>query len=195
MLLDFQITYAQKAWAEERASWKAIILLNLVRSVNIIIDALGIAPRNTTEPRDSIDEPLQPADTNSTVVNPTERHHKTTLRLAPLRQVEKELKTFLGAGSEEVQITQRYVGMDAEQHFRMEFKNSVTEFCVRSTSGWKSVIDQIRNPQPGRESTAYKVGCQVVSGCKEDIRWLWEDTITKQILHQRHIRLEDSPGL
>ncbi|KAI0314443.1 G-alpha-domain-containing protein [Amylostereum chailletii] len=38
---NFQISYAQKAWSEERASWRSVILLNLVRSVNIILDVLS----------------------------------------------------------------------------------------------------------------------------------------------------------
>ncbi|TDL18823.1 G-alpha-domain-containing protein [Rickenella mellea] len=39
-LKNFQLQCAPKKWAEERASWRAVIQLNLARSVNIILDAL-----------------------------------------------------------------------------------------------------------------------------------------------------------
>ncbi|KDR75300.1 hypothetical protein GALMADRAFT_69553 [Galerina marginata CBS 339.88] len=169
---NFQIAYAQKSWCEERESWRAVILLNLVRSVNIITDVLNDA--GNREIRNSVDNQAQAAEG----VIPTERHRSVVLRLVPLRQIEKDLKTFLGAGSSEVDFTPRFI----------------QEFCVRSSSGWKSILDQIRNPEPGKESQLHRVACHVVSGCKEDIRWLWNDTVTKKILHARQLRLEDSPG-
>ncbi|KAH9044210.1 G-alpha-domain-containing protein [Lactarius hengduanensis] len=40
----FQMSYTPKAWEEERMSWRTVIHLNLVRSVNTILDALEHAP-------------------------------------------------------------------------------------------------------------------------------------------------------
>lgn len=48
-VLDFQMTFAPKAWQDERASWRAVIQLNLVRAVNTILDAL-IAEMAATRP-------------------------------------------------------------------------------------------------------------------------------------------------
>ncbi|KAF4598482.1 Guanine nucleotide-binding protein subunit alpha-12 [Pleurotus pulmonarius] len=41
---NFQMTYARQAWAEERNSWRPIIYLNIVRSVNYITTILGPEP-------------------------------------------------------------------------------------------------------------------------------------------------------
>ena len=37
---DFQITYAPKAWSAEKLAWRAVILLNLLRAVNAVCDAI-----------------------------------------------------------------------------------------------------------------------------------------------------------
>ncbi|TFY59969.1 hypothetical protein EVJ58_g5438 [Rhodofomes roseus] len=36
---DFQLTFAPQAWAAERASWRAVVQLNLVHSINFVLDA------------------------------------------------------------------------------------------------------------------------------------------------------------
>lgn len=62
---DFLMTYAPNAWAAERASWRAVVYYNLVRSVNGILDflaadlAAGVARRTTGSP-----EPLRRAMSN-----------------------------------------------------------------------------------------------------------------------------------
>ena len=38
---DFQLTYARKAWMAEKEAWRAVIHLNLVRSVNAIAAAVA----------------------------------------------------------------------------------------------------------------------------------------------------------
>ncbi|KAF4620276.1 hypothetical protein D9613_000337 [Agrocybe pediades] len=181
---NFQITYARKSWAEERASWKTIILLNLVRSINTIVDTIN-AP---TEEDEGV------RHTEMDVPWPTERHKATVLRLMPLQQVEKDLKRYLGAGSEEVVQGHGHDISTITSHASVEKKAEASEFAIRSSRGWRSILDQIRNPQLGKASSAYDIGFQVVLGCKQDIRWLWNDPITRQLLQYRHIPLEESPG-
>lgn len=38
---DFQIHYAPQSWRDERAAWKAVIQLNLIRSVALVLDAIA----------------------------------------------------------------------------------------------------------------------------------------------------------
>ncbi|KAI0360284.1 G-alpha-domain-containing protein [Trametes cingulata] len=40
-LKNFQLAFAPNAWCAERASWRAVIQLNLVRSINAILDVLA----------------------------------------------------------------------------------------------------------------------------------------------------------
>ena len=126
----------------------------------------------------------------------TEQHRSVLLRLTPLKEVEKDLKVFLGAGSSETEANSEGIEDDAQTKTRLELnKVGFREFSVQSSSGWKSVLDQIRNPQPGKESQLHRVACHVVASCKDDIQWLWNDSVTQEILHNRNLRLEDSPGL
>lgn len=126
----------------------------------------------------------------------TEQHRSVLLRLTPLKEIEKDLKVFLGAGSSETKANSKRIEDDPQTKFSLELnKVGFQEFSVQSSSGWKSVLDQIRNPQPGKESQLHRVACHVVASCKDDIGWLWNDSVTQEILHNRNLRLEDSPGL
>jgi len=126
----------------------------------------------------------------------TEQCRSVLLRLTPLKEIEKDLKAFLGAGSSETEANPKRIEDDAQIKFHLE-RNKVRfqEFSVRSSSGWKGVLEQIRNPHPGKDSQLHRVACHVVASCKDDIRWLWNDSITQETLRNRNLRLEDSPGL
>ncbi|KAJ3494191.1 hypothetical protein NLJ89_g10859 [Agrocybe chaxingu] len=189
---NFQMTYAHKSWSEERASWKAVILLNLVRSVNIMLDVINDTD-NASTPHDHdpvVDFSQSPTSLRSgTRPTPTEKHRSVALRLTPLRQIEKDLRAFLGARSSEISDSQKG-GLNGTAQLDLNFQ----EFSIRSSSGWKGILDHIRNPQPGKDAQLHRVACHVVAGCRDDIRWLWDDPTTQAILCDRLIRLEDSPG-
>jgi hypothetical protein len=70
-LLEFRELYAQQAGRRENLVWRAVVRLNLVRSVNKILDALGKVHRAP-----HVDE--------------------LRTRLSPLRRVERNLEQHLG---------------------------------------------------------------------------------------------------
>ncbi|KAL4266535.1 P-loop containing nucleoside triphosphate hydrolase [Pleurotus pulmonarius] len=83
---NFQMTYARQAWAEERNSWRPIIYLNIVRSVNYITTILGPEP-------DALRE---------------DSHHPPTLschlqilllRLGPIRRIQEILERLLSSAT------------------------------------------------------------------------------------------------
>src|SRR5882757_5583276 len=79
--LVFQMLHARQSWEEERMSWRTVIHLNLVRSVNCILGALESAPETETASRMNL----------------------LRMRLSPLRRVQRDLETHLGlAGGDEV---------------------------------------------------------------------------------------------
>ncbi|PPQ98401.1 hypothetical protein CVT24_004080 [Panaeolus cyanescens] len=183
---NFQITYAQKAWAEERQSWKAVILFNLVHTVNLIVDVV----------QDAVDRSGRTSEHTSVDVagRPTQHHHKVLLRLAPLRRIEDDLKTHLGAGTSEVEILSKNLESNGPSHEVELNRAIVQEFTVRSSSGWKSILAQVRKSQSGRESQIHQALSDVVVSCKDDIRWLWNDSVTQLILQSRSLKLDDAPG-
>ena len=70
----FQMTHARQAWEAERMSWRTVIHLNLVRSVNRILDALE----------------------NATKTETANRVNLLRMRLSPLRRVQRDLELHLG---------------------------------------------------------------------------------------------------
>lgn len=127
-----------------------------------------------------------------------ERQRSVLLRLTPLRQIEKDLKVFLGAGAGELppEVTSESESDDTQSKGHEDLdKAIVKEFGLRSSSGWKSILAQLQIPQSGKGRDLHRVACHVVRGCKDDIQWLWGDSATKRILHERGVRLEDLPGL
>lgn len=73
--------HARQSWDAERMSWRTVVHLNLVRSVNRILDALENAPKTET----------------------TKQMNLLRMRLSPLRRVQRDLETHLGlAGGNEV---------------------------------------------------------------------------------------------
>lgn len=109
-----QLTYAPRTFAAEKASWRAVIQLNLVRSVNAILDALS-SELSPVEKPSAASYLFGPGLGKSPSVDlgsghgvteiPNDRRSalmKLKLRLAPLRQVEADLKARLGAGTEEI---------------------------------------------------------------------------------------------
>ncbi|TFK53943.1 G-alpha-domain-containing protein [Heliocybe sulcata] len=130
---NFQIAYAYHAWTEERASWRAVIQLNLVRSVNAILDVLSkemSQPASPASPR-SMHLPItgetrivngnmdsSPSSSGSSLrIQPatdpafgrravlTEEHRNLRSRLQLLRRVQKDLEARLGSAASELTST------------------------------------------------------------------------------------------
>lgn len=184
------MTYAQKSWAEERSSWHVVILFNLVRNVNTIADALN---EETTH--------CVSAGIKSTL---TEWHRSILFRLSPLRRIEKDLKALLGSGTSEALDldlpSSSNIAAESKDPTQMRTKShseghSPQEFSIWSSSGWKSILDQVRNKSQGKESQVPHVVRTVLVSCKDDINAIWNETVAQDVLRSRYGRLEETPGL
>lgn len=186
------MTYAQRSWAEERNSWHIVILFNLVRNVNAIADTLN------EETTDSVTDGQRPVL--------TEWHRSILFRLSPLRRIEKDLKSFLGSGTSEVMEIDYSIrrpnssaslreSSSAEQLSPPEIVKKSQEFCIWSSSGWKSILDHVKTRSQGKDSQVPRVVRTVLSSCKDDIHALWKDAVTQSLLRARYGRHEETPGL
>lgn len=181
------MTYAQKSWAEERAAWRAVIMLNLVKSVNTVVDILI----ETMESAELLATDSQGSGSKARPLTPLNENHRNIIRrLGVLRQIERDLKMLLGSGASEVEDPND--GGDNGPQFN---PSKVQEFSVRSSSGWKDILDRIRNPSQGKESETQRKAFQVVSSCRDDILLIWNDSAVRSVLKNREAGLEDSPGL
>ncbi|KAI0262728.1 guanine nucleotide binding protein, alpha subunit [Gloeopeniophorella convolvens] len=166
----------------------AIIQLNLVRSAVTLLDLLADAlAGGTSNPPPSPASPFPP-------VPLTEKHRLLRLRLAPLRGVQADLERRLGAAAVE------------EVH--------LGEVAVRSRDGWRTALERFRPPRSSSSSSSSGAGAdaagqdaradararrdaevgEVVAGCAEDMRALWEDGAVREVLRRRRIRMEEEPG-
>ncbi|CAL1708399.1 unnamed protein product [Somion occarium] len=242
-LKNFQLTFAPKAWREERTSWRAVIQFNLVRSVNTILDVLSkemlsalgggstahlnIAQSSSRPPSgswsmDALDANLDgnfSSDDEQEVYQPipastfpplkfTSSHSLLKLRLAPLRSVECDLKTFLGAGSTEVTASTSDISQMVATPFDIDYRGSAppsasltrrrtNEFAVRSHAAWKRSLGMHTGSSKTRPSSP-KAGLdldgatEVIAGCKDDIKMLWHDPLIQELLKRRGVKLGDS---
>ncbi|TFK67591.1 G-alpha-domain-containing protein [Pluteus cervinus] len=175
LLKNFQLMCKPRAFGAERASWRAVIQLNIVRSIHLILDALS-AP-GTASPR-------IPAELM-----------KVKQRLSPLLQVEDTLTRKLNpTGSDEVEATRLVPA-------RLGLKDGPKEVAVHSASGWKSAFSRLMNT--GRDSidTLNDVDWNdpnepgaVLHRCSEDMTKLWQDPVVHQILEKRNLRIQELAG-
>ncbi|KAJ8456515.1 hypothetical protein ONZ45_g2202 [Pleurotus djamor] len=218
-LKNFRLKYAYNQWLQERASWRAVIQLNLIRSVLAILDALQ-AEMNEEPPFDPIQEddddsaldlqimtvPRVPSSKSEFVHHhPTsttpplilnEKHKLLLLRLSPLRRIETILRRRLGAGSDEVR------NAPAELMQATPFESPQTaparvrrtaEFVVRT---WNDALYD----RSGNHTEAYTGEpdsddvTEVLAGCKDDMVTLWHDPDTRKVLKRRNMYMEASAG-
>jgi hypothetical protein len=175
--------YARETWHEERSSWRAIIQLNLIRSIVSLLDLLGDSLGSS-----ALDSP------SASSVPLNEKHRLLRLRLVPLRGVQQDLQRRLGAATIEESYNPGPGGVLPRP----------SEFAVRSHDGWRSALERFRaRPQEAQESAraadarmrkAAEV-TEVVVGCAEDMKALWEDNVVQEMLRRKKVRMEEEPGL
>ncbi|KAI0674554.1 G-alpha-domain-containing protein [Trametes maxima] len=202
-LRQFQRLYTPNAFREERVLWRAVIQLNVVRSVHTMLDALSDIRRGDVYPSSTYtSDPDSDSESEHQVSLP---YHLDELRrhLYPLRHVESLLiaklvppneheATTLGVGgSNSVNGNVSYYGSHHSQSSRVFHHQEV---FVRPGASWK-----LRST--GRPQSAGTTGQETVDEsqtvlhhCCSDMVALWHDPVVRQILRRRKIRLEESPG-
>ncbi|KAJ7080029.1 guanine nucleotide binding protein, alpha subunit [Mycena belliarum] len=208
-LKSFQLLYCKRQWSEERTSWRCVILLNLVRNMNDILDILC---REMAEQSPSLPPPISRRQSISAGAGPSsprfpplkfkDKHRVLRLRLAPLRRVQADLEHRLGAAATELYTTHATSAAPFDSTDAMRPPKREKEFSVHSTNGWKTALERFRaaRRRSGDEGVLRKVRDMedevlgVIAGCREDMRSLWEDRVVREMLARRKVRIEDSAG-
>jgi len=164
--------YTPKQFARQRAAWRAVIQLNVARTIHLIIDALNQVEEGAVDPNGrelpSLDQGIR----------------ELKMRVLPLLQIEEQLKKRLGAMSDgEATITPGGHEPAASPTWRRHFgrllgRNERDDDSIAS-------IDLNDSNDPA---------C-VLSLCQDDMRKLWQNPIVRRILKQLDIRLESESGL
>ena len=182
--------YARAEWEKERNGWRAVVQLNVVRSI-ITIQNVIEAEMNGHSPTDSEDDDVAfDGDNEVEVQKFTDRHQLLLIRLAPLLRVEAELRHRLGA-SEPVPPASN--SMSATP-FDAPYSNKLRRKPEVSVPSWKDVLDP--SGRPGEISPKIvDTVTSVLAGCKDDMKALWDDKAVRLALKRRRIQLPDSAGL
>lgn len=221
MFEDFQLTYARKEWSEERAAWRAVIFLNLVRNVNLILLHLE---------NEMADIPYDPEDSQENLNAPrparalprlkfSEKHRILMERLAPLTTVQDNLESNLGSASLDPRTSSAVGAAPFDEPD--DGRRPLQEFSINSSNGWKSALDKFRtlrsasSPTTARTdsgttenssspvtATSRRVSvrhsedeiAEIIASCRDDVKSLWDDDIVEETLMRRKVRLEDRPG-
>ncbi|KAJ7835955.1 guanine nucleotide binding protein, alpha subunit [Mycena olivaceomarginata] len=243
----FQLLYCKRQWSQDRASWRCVILLNLVRNMNDILDILGremaaanpealpVASTKMTQPTaiptstssspsssplssdSEFEEPppspsatrRQSATIGSPIANGLpllkfkDKHRLLRLRLAPLRRVQSDLEARLGAAATELYTTNTNSAAPFDSGSSTTSKPREKEFSIHSTNGWKTALERFRaaRRRSGEDSGVLRKVrdmedevLDVIAGCRDDMRSIWEDRVVREMLSRRKVRIEDSAG-
>ena len=192
--------YARHEWVEHRAAWRLVIFFNLIRTVIHVLDVLlremSISDTERGSPDSDYTSGSSDREPSPHVFSFTDKHRLLKLRLAPLRRVQTDLEKRLGPGTHEVYTSDPAAVVLPEGKTR--------ELGVISRNGWKSVFEKLRPAREGescsepiqkrRDEENYEIA-DILVGCKQDMKSLWEDTVVQQILTHHKAHIEDSPDL
>ncbi|KAL4253514.1 hypothetical protein ABKN59_002114 [Abortiporus biennis] len=157
----------------EAEAWRAVIYLNLVRSVSIILQALANAAARTS----SISRATSPVSRHPLAHDQVRQLRMT---LSPLKQVEISLNKILSTEFKTARIS-------GEHDFCTW--NDKPGVSVRGGSAWKALADLQSHDNPNRlelENVRY-----VIEACGEDIVSIWGIPGVRKTLKTEGVVLED----
>ncbi|EED84472.1 candidate G-protein alpha subunit [Postia placenta Mad-698-R] len=189
LLGESQLSVERRAFRAERASWRAVIHLNVVRSIRVILEAMAEAQTAQRSP----EEPSAPPRVLPSL---TAEHLKLKMRLSPLVQVEQALvRKLTPPGSTEFEATH------LTNVSNYQYTPRTKEVAVNSQFAWKHMFSRFL--PDSRDSMDSEEGInwddpqdpgRIIYACGEDMIRLWNDETIKALLKSLNIRLADQPG-
>lgn len=193
-LKNFQLMNSPKAFRSERASWRAVIQLNVVQSIHAILDLMTKAHSSAHSPSMPISHTTNPSLPPNTppkeypALNP--EHLKLKMRLAPLLQVEAVLvKKLLPNGHAQLsKLANPCQSLPLQQ-----------EISVNSSAGWKNTFNRLigRNSCDSADLIDWSDPDDpgvVLNACAEDMKRLWTDPVVRKLMEVENMRPEEMAG-
>ncbi|KAJ7627643.1 guanine nucleotide binding protein, alpha subunit [Mycena polygramma] len=194
-LKNFQLMYDPKAFRAERASWRAIIQLNVVRSIHVILDVITRAQnrRQTSPPPDDADPPKSPIVDDDLAA--------LKMRLSPLIRVEEVLmQRLIPAGPDKSDAARlaQLTHVPYSEHPR----NVNREVAVNSANPWKDVFKRLVGDGDGESFDSERAvdwedpadPGVVLHSLAEDMKALWAHPTVQALLVRQNLRLQEAAG-
>ncbi|KIJ61417.1 hypothetical protein HYDPIDRAFT_96606 [Hydnomerulius pinastri MD-312] len=207
-LKNFQLMHSPKAFRTEKASWRAVIQLNVVQSVHAILDLMskahasshGLSSSSSPHPPSSSTHVTSPSSRPGTAHKDypplTAEHLKLKMRLAPLIQVEAALiRKLLPPGQ---------VDLTASGHANLSALALQQEISVNSNVGWKGAFNRLLSTVGNGRDSCESIDMidwsdpedpgVVLHACSEDMIRLWADPIIRKLMEVEKMRPEEMAG-
>jgi len=170
VLRNFQLQFTPQAFHAEAEAWRAVIHLNLLRSVTLILNLL-VGDRTHADGQQTppvvLDDELR----------------RLRMRLLPLRSVEEALARFL---SGEDLIAGRG---------RQGVLERTLEVPVRSGSMWKTIFSRQSSEHGTQQHAELDNARRVIEACREDMVALWANATVHAHLREQSVSFEFQSGL
>ncbi|TFK98539.1 G-alpha-domain-containing protein [Pterulicium gracile] len=195
-LKNFQLMNSADAFRKERASWRAVIQLNVVRSIRMIFDAMTEAQTIASNPPSPASSSSLPRHPLSPVPTLTPEHLKLKMRLSPLFQIEEVLINKLSPQ------TSTHLSTMTNMPYTERAKQQLKELSVNSANPWKNTFNKLI---PGASRSSFESAKQVdwndpndpgvvLHACSEDMQRLWTDPTIRAVLDNQKLRMEELAG-
>lgn len=186
-LRNFQLMYDLKAFREERASWRAVIQLNVVKSFRSILEAITFAQKADYDEGPSTSQAAQRRSPH-----PTSELLSIVSRLDPLMQVEQSLiRRLTMAGSAETEAT----------HLKPPPKPVFKEIAINSTTPWKNAFNRLVRTERTSFDSQNAIDWEdpedpgiILHACSQDLIHIWNNPLVHELLQSQNVRLEESSG-
>ncbi|KAF9057266.1 guanine nucleotide binding protein, alpha subunit [Panaeolus papilionaceus] len=219
VLKNFQLYFAPKAFEVEAEMWRPIIHLNLVRSVNFVVNFISNRsgsndPNGVPTIRDRASSSSLTSATTASATIPSipPELRKLCIRLAPLRQVEENLIRFLSNGTGMALPHVSYNPVTGEQ-MSEKLKSMLayhplkaSEVSIPSGSSWRrglkrrseDALTDESNASTGSYTLAERSddgqNRRILAALGDDMAVLWTNSAVQQSLKSAEIALEEQPG-
>ncbi|KAG7091963.1 hypothetical protein E1B28_008352 [Marasmius oreades] len=207
ILKNFQLHFSPKAFQEQSELWRPVVHLNLVRSVNFILNVL-LPSKGASSPR-----PSSPRQLDDTL-------RRLCFSLTPLKQVEETLtKRIVGSTilpPIDTAVAYRSRASSVSSSLFINHNSSkecltftslqyhparASEISIRSgaqSSSWKRNLNLFNrtpsNKQNRLEAEEDAANRRIISACGRDIQALWQHPDVQARLKEEDIHLKDQPG-
>ncbi|KAJ7275084.1 guanine nucleotide binding protein, alpha subunit [Mycena rebaudengoi] len=185
-LKNFQLMYDAKAFRAERASWRAIVQLNVVRSIHVILDVITRA-ENDPPPNSA----LRAVDEDLVALK---------MRLSPLIQIEEVLMQRLIPSGPDVSDAARLAQLTSVPYSERP-RNVVREVAVNSAMPWKNVFSRLASTNRASFDSDRAIDWEdpndpgvMLHALAEDIKALWENETVQSLLVCQNLRLQETAG-
>lgn len=189
VLKNFQLHFAPEAFHAESEAWRAVIHLNLIRSVNFILDLLpgGPSSLHSSLHGESSSHHSRQLSENALLDDSLLRHFR--VRLSPLRQVELILVQRLSADDP----SRAAVNVEEAMPW---YYGRASEVSIRGGSGWKALLRRKWNTsQAATRPDELDKARQILHACRQDIAELWGHPDVQHGLEAEGVVLRDQSGL